>query len=250
MRISEILRKLKKILIPLFHFYVLSGLSAQDFDQFPTLNGNLEEWYSELTGNGDSPIMNGIYHYDENEELISPRQTPFYKMGWDYFGQITYEGRVFPRIDIIYNTSENLLLIRNSKMEKDGERSLLIDQTKIDSFTIHNDKFLHFNHAKVGQRGFYKLIMRGGNIECFGKETKMGQPKGSVYEFNENTNFYIRYKNQVHIYRQASSLYKIFPNQKKEIRRFIRDNLLFTVSRKNKESFLIAVLNYCDSIVE
>lgn len=248
--LQNLTKRLKKILIPLLLFYVFSSSRAQGFDHFPTLNGDLEEWFSGLTGNSETAIMKGIYHYDEKEELISPHQTPFYKTGWDYFGKITYEGRVFPRIDIIYNTSEDLLLVRNPKMEKDGERSLLISQSKIDSFTIHNDKFLYFKHAKIGKRGFYKLVMRGRSIQCFAKETKMGQPKGSVYEFNENTNFYIRYKNQIHTYRQASSLYKIFPNQKKELKRYIGENLLFRLSRKNKESFLNSVLNYCDSIVE
>ncbi len=243
-------KALKKLLIPLLQFYVFGGLSAQGFNEFPTLNGNIEEWYSEVTGNSETPLMNGIYHYDENEKLITQHHTPFYKTGWDYFGKITYEGRFFPRVNIIYNTSEDLLLIRNSKMEKDRERSLLIDQNKIDSFTIHNDKFLRFEHAEIGQQGFYKLVMRGGNIQCFAKETKIGQPKGSVYEFNENTNFYIRYKNQIHIYRQRSSLYKIFPNHRKELKRFISENLLFRLSRKNKESFLARVLNHCDSIVK
>lgn len=241
---------MKKILIPLIHFYVIGGLFAQDFNQFPTLSGNLEEWYDGITENSETPLMNGIYYYDEKEEFITQYHTPFYKTGWDYFGKVTYDGRFFPRVNIIYNTSEDLLLFRNAKMEKEGEKSILIDQSKIDSFTIHNDKFLRFDHAKIGENGFYKVVMRGENIECLVEEVKTGQPAGLVYEFNGKSNIYIKYKDEVHSYRQRASLYKIFPDQKKEIKRYIREYSLFTLSRKDKESFLTSVLSYCDSIVK
>lgn len=194
--------------------------------------------------------MNGVYYYDENEAFITQFHTPFYKTGWDYYGQVAYEGRFFSRVDIIYNTSDDLLLFRNLRMEKNGQRSLLVDQSKIDSFTIHNDKFLRYNHAKIGKQGYYKVIMRGKSLECFAKESKVGQPVGTVFEFSKNTSFYIRYRDQIYSYRRIASLYRVFPNQKKEIKRFIRVNNLFTLSRKRKEEFLSSILNYCDSIVE
>ncbi len=241
---------MKKLLILLVHFFVISGLAAQDFNQFPSLSGNLDTWYNGITENSEAPLMNGVYHYDEKEELITQYHTPFYKTGWDYYGEVTYEGRHFSRVDIIYNTSEDMLLVRNLNMEKAGVKSLLIDQSKIDSFTIHNDKFLSFEHANIGQKGFYKVIMQGESIDCFAKEFKIGQPAGTVYQFNKNTHYYIRYKGQIYNYRQVSSLYRIFPNLKKDIKRFMRENNSFTLSRKRKASFLSSILNYCDSIVE
>ncbi|MDW3194562.1 MAG: hypothetical protein R8G66_19445 [Cytophagales bacterium] len=241
---------MKKLLILFFCVHTISELSAQDFDQFPSLSGDIAHWYKAITTNSEAPLMNGTYYYDEHEELISQYHTPFYKTGWDYYGQITYEGRLFPRVDIIYNTSEDLLLIRNLNMEKAGERSLLIKQSKIDSFTIHNDKFLRFTHAKIGSAGFYKLIIRGKSMECFAKESKTGQPAGTVFEFNPKTNFYIKYKDEIHPYRQKGSLYKIFPAHRKEIKKYIRENSLFILSRKKKEVFLRSILNYCDSIVK
>lgn len=241
---------MKKILTLLFHFHMISALCAQDFVQFPSLSGDLEQWNQEVTSNSEVALMKGTYYYDEHEQLISQYHTPFYKTGWDFFGQITYEGRFFPRVDIIYNTSEDMLLIRNLRMEKEGERSMLIKQTKIDSFTIHNDKFLHYNHAEIGLEGFYKLVMRGKNIACFAKESKIGQPSGTVFEFNLNTDFFIKFKGQTYHYRQKGTLYKLFPNHKRQIKKYIRDNNLFILSRKKKEAFLRSTLNYCDSIVE
>jgi len=213
----------------------------------PSLSKDSENRPGKVVNESETPIMNGVYHFHEKEELITRYHTPFYKAGWDQNGSVTLEGRYYPKVHLIYNSSEDLLLLWSSHMRKAGEKSLLINQSKVDSFTVHNDKFLHYRHAKLGNSGFYKAVVRGQKIQCFAKETKSSQLAGTVNEFNEKSTYFIRYAGVIHTYRQVSSLYSIFPAHKSEVKSYLRAN---PSNRKDKASFLRSVLTFCDSIVK
>lgn len=220
---------------------------AQGFEHLPSIGGDLETWYSSIVQDIESPVMQGTHFYKKEEQIITSDENPFYTKGWDRLGRISYEGRQYSKMNIIYNTSEDLLLVRSWEMGLNGTQSLLIDQTKIDSFIIHNDKFLSFKYAKVGDEGFYRQVMQGKNIGFYSKEIKTGDLDELVYEFNEQRLYYVRYRDKTYNFKQIPSLYKIFPEHKKEIKKFIRDN--FSGVRKNNEVLFQRILNHFDLIV-
>lgn len=220
---------------------------AQGFEQLPSIGGDLEAWYNSTVQGIESPIIQGTHFYKKEEQIITPDQNPFYGEGWDRLGKISYEGRQYSKMNIIYNTSEDLLLIRSWEMDINGTQSLLINQTKIDSFIIHSDKFLSFEYAKVGDEGFYRQVMQGKNVGFYSKEKKTGDLDGLIYEFEEQRHYYIRYRDKTYNFKQIPSLYRIFPEHKKQIKKFIKDN--FSGVRKDNEALFQLILNHFDLLV-
>ncbi|WP_425391476.1 hypothetical protein [Ekhidna sp.] len=238
---------MKSIIISLALCFTFNLLIAQGIESLPDLNGNLNDWYSSVN-DLSSPIMKGTYFYYTQEQMVTQDQNPFYKQGWDQLGSITFEGRTYSNMNMVYNTSEDVLLIWSWDMRLEGIKSLLIDQTKIDAFIIHKDRFLSEKHANVGRPGFYRVIVEGENLALYAKEEKRGSLEGMYYEFEENRQYYLRYNERTFKYNRKSSLYRIFPEYKKQIRKYI--NTSFSSWKKGDERLLKATLTYCDSIVK
>lgn len=239
---------------PILFFLSFIGLGfslmSQDFDQIPSLGGQLDDWYSSLGNTPPEPFMQGVYYYNGTEGAISPGQTPFYNNNWDRQGALTYEGRQYSNLIINYNTVKDVLLIWSWEMSKEGIQSLLIDQSKIDSFSIHNEKFVSYKYARVNSNdseGFYRKVMQGNNVICYAKEIKTGELEDLVYEFSESRGYFVQYKGETFNYNRRSSLYRIFPSYKKQIKQFIREN--FSTWRSD-EQLLKYSLHYFDSIVK
>ncbi|MEM7297239.1 MAG: hypothetical protein AAF391_03115 [Bacteroidota bacterium] len=219
---------------------------AQDFEGLPNLGSSLDSWSNSATDDIYSAILHGTYFYKTDEQLISPGESPFFE-GWDRNGAITYEGRHFNNINIIYNASEDLLLIWSLNMRKDDQKSLLINQHKIDSFTIHNQKFLNYRHVRIGTRGFYKKVMQGKHITCYSKFTKTGSLEELEYIYEEKSQYWIKYRDEIYEYKRISTLYKIFPEYKKQIRTYMNENRL--AARLDRERFLQFMLYHCDKLL-
>ncbi|WP_370086866.1 hypothetical protein [Ekhidna sp.] len=221
---------------------------AQDFNSLPTIGGDLDSWYSSIANNINTPVLKGVYFYIQEDQMITPDQNPFYEEVWDYNGSMTYEGRLYQNMNLTYNVSSDQLLVWSSEMSKNGLKSLLINQSKIDSFTIHDHKFLNYRHAKIGDQGFYRKMMHGKHIICYSKVTKTGSLQGFDYEYEEQRKYWIKYKNSLTNYKRISSLYKIFPDFKKQIRNFLKENHF--IFKDDKENRLQLILSYCDSLVK
>lgn len=241
---------MKGLLIVIIQCFLTTALLAQDFEQLPTLNGHLDQWYSEVSNQSLAPIMKGVYFFHGDEEILSPGQTPFYKKGWDQQGSVTFEGHHYPILNINYHIVKDLLLIWNWDMPIKGTPSLLVDQVKIDSFSIHNETFISNQHAKVTTNddyGFYRKVMQGNQVSCYAKETKTGQLEGVIYKYEEKRQYYIKYKENTYDYKRKSSLYKLFPEHKKVIKAYLRAN--YSPVRKG-EPILKNVLHHLDLMLE
>ena len=222
---------------------------SQKFEQLPPIGGDLDQWYSDVTHDIKAPIMKGVYFYHGEEEIISPGQTPFYKEGWDPQGTLTFEGRHFSNLNITYHIANDLLLIWNWDMDVDGTPSLLVEQSKIDSFQIHHEVFVHNRYAKIdmkGSSGFYRKVMYANQVSCYAKESKSGHLDGTIYKFDEKRQYFVRYDNVTYPYKRKSTLYKIFPDYKKEIKAFVRENYS---SSRSSDWLLINVLHYLDPML-
>lgn len=179
--------------------------------------------------------------------MVSPDQNPFFEESWDRNGAITYEGRLYNGIGLIYNASEDLLLLWLEDIRKGGTKSLLINQQKVDSFVVHNQKFLNYRHIEIGSKGFYKRVMQGTNLTCYSKYSKKGNLEELEYVYEEKSQYWIKYKGEFYEYKNYSTLHKLFPEHKKQIRKYLNENRV--IARKDRERFLQLMLYHCDSLL-
>lgn len=226
---------------------VLSSV-AQPFESLPDLDADLDEWYNNITDDIQTPILKGIYFYSDATKPISKDQNPFYKEVWDLNGTVSFEGRQYDEINVSYNIKNDYLLIRNWDMDKTGEKSLLINQAKIDSFRIHGEKFVRSTHLPLSETGFYTEVMKGQKVSCYARKRKISVDDGLEVKYKEKIAYYVIYQNRVHAFKNKSSFKKIFPAHKKSIKEFTKSNL--GAFEKGNESHLEKVLKYCDLVIE
>lgn len=230
-----------------FLFGLLNTVTAQVYKHLPQIDGDLDSWHKTVAKNLDPPFMQGSYYFIDEKETMTPSQNPFYKEAWEENGTISYEGRIYSGINMIYNITKDVLLIWNYEMSKSNVKSILVNQAKIDSFVVHNEIFLRYDLAQIDGKGFYRLVMKGKHISCFAKEKKTGEFKDSNYEYQYDNQYHIRYQYKTFKYRGLSSIYKIFPGHKKQIRKYIRQEGF--IMRGKNDAALKSVLSYCDNIV-
>lgn len=237
----------RSVIIFTFLFVLLNTSTAQVYTHLPQIDGDLDSWHKTVAKNLDPPFMQGSYYFIDERETMTPSQNPFYKEAWEENGTISYEGRIYSGMNIIYNISKDVLLIWNYEMSKSNVKSILVNQTKIDSFVVHNEIFLRYDLAEIGMEGFYRLVMKGKHLSCFAKEKKTGELIDSNYEYQYDRQYHIRYQDKTFKYRGVSSLYKMFPSHKKQIRKYIRREGF--IMRRKDEVVLKSVLSYCDNMV-
>ena len=223
-------------------------LHAQSFKSFPDLNDDLDTWYDSIARNSNSPILKGPYFYSSTTKRLSREQNPFYKNDWDFNGLVYFEGRQYQSMQVAYNIVKDYLLIWNWNMGKNGEKSLLINQAKIDSFYIYGEKFIYSEDPKFDEKGFYTSIMKGEKIACYARKKKTINDNDIEVKFSEKFKYYIIYKDQVGIYKGLSSFNKMFPEQKKQLRDFVRSNI--GIYEKTNEYHLKAVLGFYESTLK
>lgn len=238
---------MRKLLFHFIYLCSLQSLSAQNFMSLPELDGDLDFWYDTVVQDIQVPLLQGTFYFKDDNKSVTHKQNPFYNETWDPSGVIHFDGRPFGPIQLIYNSLEDIVLIWSWDVTLRDPKSLLVDQARVDSFRVHNDKFVNYKLAKIGKRGFYRVVMQGNRVACFAKEVKTIRLDGTAYEYKKKTLYSVTYRDQVYDCKTVSSLNKIFPDHKKQVRQHLRSNSYVFLS--DKEFRLQFTLNYLDTIL-
>ena len=225
--------------------FIVFTIKSQGLSSKPDLDGDLDIWFSSVSGENFYPFLEGSYYFI-SEGSNSRYEHPFYQSIWTE-GSLVYEGRKYQDVTMAYNIVKDVLLIWNWDMKKGGEKSLLIDQNKVDSFVIHNDKFVGSTTLGMGD-GYHQEIHHGDSIGCYAKRYKLVEINQRSTEYTNKSDLIILYKGRMYNYRGKSTLFKIFPEYKKDIKRYIRKNIA-SYSRRNDDG-LRQVLAYCESLMK
>lgn len=208
----DIMNELKKIWsLSLFFFLgINSGFSqmlADTSDIF--ING----WgYSiEQAANGHPYVFSKIWQYGSIESELGTRSN--YLMNYD-----AYQDK------LIIQTFRNNYPVQ-----------IVLNPRYIKSFVI--DEHVFFNpknlpgYASVDIKGYYELVYDGELKYIIKRAKKLvdeGNLKGMTYQQDLKT--FIVYEGKLYTLKNKRSLYRIFPEQKKEISRFMRDSQIILKS--------------------
>lgn len=227
--------------------FLINVTLSQDFKVLPSIEDDLDDWYETNIGNSHSVVAKGIFYFKEQNQTISQEQNPFYKGNWDLNAVLHYEGRQVSNVRLIYNSTKDIVLVWAWDANLIDKKTLMIDQSRVDSFRVHNEIFLHDKHAEVGLGGFYRTVMKGKHVVCYAKELKSVRITKNGSIFKESKQYFLRYEDQTYTYRGMSSLSLLFPDLRLQIKRFKK---AIPYSRDGKETRLQTLLFYVDSIVE
>jgi len=176
---------------------------------------------------------------------------PFFLTDKAQRGTIVYDKIVYTDVDLLYDDLMDVLIMQ------DESHRIQLSNDRISSFTILNYRFIHILNDSLSnstpQAGFYNILY-DGNLCVLKKEIKTireivtfsveGKTRvidlKSVYYFRKN-NEYFKIKNQ-------KALLDFFPQQKNEIKHFIKTNKLNF--KKDTDNLLEKVAVYSDQLTK
>jgi len=232
-------------LIFLFLYYFQS--SAQFAVGSLDLNGDIDTWYNETIGYENLAFLEGAYYPVEAQNI---KHHQFYRsLSW-LNGTIAIDGRVFKNVKVLYNTYRDVLIALNIGMEVYGVQSIKLNQHRVDSFLIEEAKFIHIrsdNHPASGT-GFYQKYYEGKNMKLFIKRKKERSSNSEEVIYRIKDKKYILYQNLYYEFKGKKTLFTMFPDKKKQIKKYSRASTP-RVNQKN-DLGLYELMSYCDQLLK
>jgi hypothetical protein len=205
-------------------------------------------YYDKQVGR-NSFVYTGIGYYDP---YVTVKKNPFFVDDYWEIGSVTYDGFTFDSIYLKYDIYLDLLLIEN--FNSNGYLSpIKLYSPKVASFQLHGHDFIRIEEDTISKlrTGFYDLYYSGENVQFLVKRRKeiiTSTSIGSVdEEFTQKDRYYIKKDGVYHQVRKRRSVLKVFFDQKKEVKAFIRlNNFVF---KTNPDLELKEVVKFYDSLI-
>ena len=169
---------------------------------------------------GQTALYNGT-------EYKEPSQTndehPFFESEDWVFGNVTYEGKYYEHVPLLYDIVTDRLVTENYYNAE--EVSLVIE--KINKFTFGDHIFIKENHKSLPKSGFYELLYDGVS-KAIARRQKVTREAISSQKleihFDTRNRFYVFKNNIFFPVKGKNSLLKLFEDEKQTLRQFIKKN--------------------------
>ncbi len=177
-----------------------------------------------LIENQNLPINSGIVYHNKYKNTLK-NTNQFFENKYRK-GTICINNQTYYDVNLKYNAFEDLVFYKpNTKIGL--ELNLITKQ--VDYFIYANKKFKQLNYIDIVEKnGFFEEVEVNNNITLYIKHKKVCKEDLSLgkiaYTFYDSKYYYILYNNQLLEISSKSSIIKIFPNLKKDINTFYREN--------------------------
>ncbi len=212
--------------------------SAQISPEGLDMDGDIEQWYDGQVGVENTTLILGTYQEIEYGGL---KNNPFFGgFSWQK-GSLKYRGQSFKDVFMMYDLDQDLLVIKHPYLEY-ANQPIRLFQGQVESFNISNHFFINLGKPSVDlPEGFFELLHDGKSVDLVCKRSKrleieLGRPVYNVFDF-----YYLVFENQFFPYKRRGSFKKQFPELKKEIQSFSKENLLLLNAGKRDEHAVLMV---------
>ena len=203
--------------------------------------------YDEAIGR-NSFLYTGKNYYNRHDQV---RGHQFFNDDYWEFGSVIFENQRFDSIYLKYDVFDDLLLVEHFS-SAGIMAAMQIHKPKVSGFELFGHRFFQImddSTAKI-RPGFYDKLYDGNNVQLlckWRKEIVKNMSAGSyMEEFLVKQRFYLVKGGEYFPVRNRSSLVKILEDQKKEIKRFIRQNKARYTN--NNTQLYIEVASYYDTL--
>ena len=213
----------------LFVFFIIKNSSSQ----------NLQEeikWFDTFVGQNNLSINVGV-KYKEKYRTFNGNHH-FLIDGQLHEGTVNYDNSLYYNVPIKYDTLEDELIVGIHSYKENYP--LILDKTKIRYFIISGKKII--NNKDLG---YLEVLEKRKNYTLLKKHYKVSVKKikgnSSFNFFKEKEKYYLLHNTQINLIDTKKSIFKIFPNKKKEINSYFKSNRL---KAKGNDSFYKGVFNH------
>ncbi|MGX1929963.1 hypothetical protein [Flagellimonas sp. 2504JD4-2] len=219
------------------------------FGQTSTKNDATYQWFDEIVGIENTPLVDGI-EYEEEHRVLNEK-TKFFKSSDFLNGNVTYKNQSYLGLQLKYDLYEGNVLVRLPN--RIGGTTLMLIKDEIQDFTIDGHAFSAIegkDEEGVDFSGFYEKLFTGTYLELHARYKKDAlerrDKKNLYYEFNDGENEHlILYQRKFYHIEGKKDLVKLFPEYKDEIRTHYKRNK--TKEKRRAESFMSSLINLIDN---
>jgi len=224
--------------LPLLMIYLISvgyiPLNAQDFpvDNYLKQIGDNANIY-----NGKLETVYNTSLYDNYPYFISADFTP---------ASIIYRNNYYPnqnvRLDLF---KEQLIIIPPEK-----RFGIIVNSQNVEKVYMYDRVFVNLSPPKESglKTGFYMLLMEGEKMQLFSKHSyNIQQNNVLTFYFDRKIQYYLLFNNKYSTVKDKGSFSKLFPQFKKQINQFSKENKLNF--KKNADESLALIAGYCEKLI-
>ncbi|MEJ2005844.1 MAG: hypothetical protein P8X57_13005 [Cyclobacteriaceae bacterium] len=193
-------------------------------ETYPQRLRPLFETYSTSIGEG-AAIYNGP-EYRGND--LSIAGDPYYLTKSFAYGSVIYMGYQYDSLVMAYDSNIDQLVLAYPNTE--GFFAIVPVKSRIDAFRIHGHTFVHIRDTEkfpgIAEAGYYDVLFDGEHrILARRQKVASDYREGDyLYRYETNDRYYIRINGEYRIIRGRRGLLSLFSDQKRELRRFIRQS--------------------------
>lgn len=162
-------------------------------------------------------------------------------------GEVFYNGKIYGGVLLNLDSVEDNLCLRLPE-----GKMLILNKSLVNWFFIGEREFINIpidNRYGV-QGGYYHYLFRGNSYTIIKKIRKKyveridSKLSTVVKEFEESSEYYLIENNNAVRVTKKSSLLKLFPRYKKELRRYLNSNRIYY--RDDIELYILTIIKYID----
>jgi hypothetical protein len=195
-------------------------------------------------------------HMSGNEPIDNGRQYIFYSLktkGNPYLGNgdfakgwISYEGKKYDSLTILYDISRNELVFL------DNNRPIVVHNESVDSFFLLGHLFVNFREdiRNLGRVGYCDILYRGKIQLLMRRDMSVAdviEDNTVVRAFTPKNRYYIYKNGNYYLLNKLKDVFDILPDKRRELRTFIRQNHM-RMQHENFEQELTKLTAFYDEI--
>ncbi len=217
--------------------YALDSLFSMD---------NAEEWYDQQVGLQNTVLQHGELELQSRKSRTS--HAYFEAETWRDI-RISYCHQTFENIPALYNIEEDVLIVKNNLGPSFATFPIKLRKELVSCFEIGSARFEYIDEP-VGwhEKGFFKVSYRGDSLLLLDKVFKRIQVHEGSLRYTQDHHYFLKKEGHYHRLKRLSTLIKLFPEHKKEIRQYKRRLSLRKLDNPANEEKLARLIRYCDSL--
>ncbi len=195
----------------------------------------------------DQRLVSGTFYHEAHYGSINGH--PFcINEEWKK-GQVIMDGIVFENLLLKYDIVSNELVLNTLNLSNTSLQ-VSLKTGNISSFKLDNKQFIVFPGSGNEDKPLFCELVSSGHVDFLllrKKEMRMVSSGGNDFEYKEYYNNYLRIDDQLIKFRGRRSLIKLFPDHRKELRKYISQQALILGTKNTDERALF--VDYCNTLL-
>ena len=215
---------------------------ASDTTYYQNALASVVMWYNQAVG-VNSPLYKGKEYLDYNFRIEGNQY--FQSDLWQK-GSVYYEGQLYQDVTMKYDIANKVVILDHAQLPV----PITLESSSVEHFSLLDHHFIRLvgdtTNAPVST-GFYDLLYDSNTQFLINREKVLRDEiddRKLRFWFEERDTYFIRKEGSYHKVKSKKSVLNVFPEHKKEIRKFLKKNKI--KYRQQREEAIYLMVKYYD----